>query len=495
MLINFFTVFKKSWILLAIILIGGFIVRQYRIDNAIADWHSWRQADTASVARNFYQEGFNPFLPKGDDMSPISENGQPNLGRYRFVEFPIYNTLVYVGYILNGGVNVRIAREVTVFISLISVIFIYLITRRSFNEVTAVLAAAFFAFLPYNIYYSRVVLPDPLLIMFSLGMFYFIDRFINEKTRKFMILSIIFAAGAFLTKPEAAFYLLPLLVLFYKKEGKLFPIDRRYIIMAVLAVLPFAAWRIWMLQHPEGIPAADWLLNGNGIRFRPAFWRWILVDRFGREILTVTGTVLFFIGLLIAPREKENNMLHLLAIASFLYLIVFATGNVQHDYYQIFIVPAIVIFLARGVVLMFEGVRSLVPRIFTIPFAILFISLTFYLGWPEAKGLFQINNDAVTRAGDAANAILPKNATVLAPYDGDTSLLYNTNRHGFPVTITNIPDMISRFGVGYYVSITKDPDTAKIMHDYTVMENNQYFVIVDLTKPASASQSADLKGS
>jgi hypothetical protein len=96
--------FINPYLYLTLILVLSFVLRLYKIDNPIADWHSWRQADTAAVARNFYKEGFNPFFPRGDDMSAISEiKPQLNLNRYRFVEFPIYPSLVYFAYLLNGG--------------------------------------------------------------------------------------------------------------------------------------------------------------------------------------------------------------------------------------------------------------------------------------------------------------------------------------------------------------------------------------------------------
>ena len=43
----------RNKILFVIILLLGFGVRLYKITSPIADWHSWRQADTASVTRNF----------------------------------------------------------------------------------------------------------------------------------------------------------------------------------------------------------------------------------------------------------------------------------------------------------------------------------------------------------------------------------------------------------------------------------------------------------
>ena len=119
---------KVELFLLAIILLIAFAVRLYKIDRPIADWHSWRQADTSAVARNFIKEGFNPFIPRYDDMSSQA-NGLDNPERYRFVEFPIYNSLIAAVW-SQTGVNETYARLVTVFITLGSIIFLYLLVRH-----------------------------------------------------------------------------------------------------------------------------------------------------------------------------------------------------------------------------------------------------------------------------------------------------------------------------------------------------------------------------
>lgn len=472
-------VFRNQYFWLGLILVLGLILRLYKIDNPIADWHSWRQADTAAVARNFLKEGFNPFFPKHDDMSPPG-NSRPNPERYRFVEFPIYNSLVYFLYLLNGGVDERLARLVSVFMSLGSTVFLYLITKRVFGRFTAFTAAFVFTTLPFNIYFSRVVLPEPTLVFFSLGMFYFIDRWIWENNRKLYFLSIIFTASAFLIKPMAVFYLLPLAYSFYKKEGRLWPIPKRYFLWGFFSFLPFFAWRLWINRYPEGIPESGWLFNGNGIRFRPAFWRWIVGDRLGREILTATGTVLFFLGLFRKPGIKEGLLLHLLALSSLLYLVVFATGNVQHDYYQTLIIPALSVFTARGFVILLRGETGLISRIWTIPASFLLLALTIYLGWLEVKGLYQINNPVIIEAGRVADKLLPQDAVVVAPYNGDTAFLYQVNRPGWPVISTSIEEMKKQYGVSHYVSVNYDSDTKVILEKYKVLEANPRFVIVDL---------------
>lgn len=474
-------IFANGYFYLALILILSFWLRLYKIDNPIADWHSWRQADTAAVARNFYKEGFNPFLPKGDDMQAISEiKPQVNLNRYRMVEFPIYPTLVYFSYLLNGGVDERLARLVSVFFSLGSIIFIYLIVKRCSTTAHALLSSLIFGFLPFSVYYSRVTLPEPSLIFFSLGMFYFIDRWIYENKLRLMVPGIIFTACAFLTKPMAAFFLLPLIYTYYLKEGFKFP-PLRYWIFLILAFAPLVAWRYWILNFAEGIPASSWLLNGNGIRLRPAFFRWIVGDRLGREILSIAGGFLFMLGVIVKPLVKSNYLLHLLTISSFSYLVVFATGNVQHDYYQVLLTPVLSIFTARGIWLLFKGIPVFLPRIITIPLAIFTVAIMLFLTWGEVKGLYQVNNWAIVHAGQAADRLLSKNAIVVAPYQGDTAFLYQTNRTGFPIINSSIEEMMRDYNVTGYVSTTNDTKTAWLTQKYNLLEKTDEYIIVDLT--------------
>ncbi len=470
-------------IIILLIVIGALGVRLYKIDNPIADWHSWRQADTAAVARNFYQDGYNPFYPQGDDLTPISDNGMINVHRYRFVEFPIYSSIIYLGYLINNGVDERIARFVAALFSLGSLIFVYHITKRYFGKTTGYLAATFYAFLPYNIYFSRVVLPEASLVFFSLGMFYFWDLWIERKSYTKLIISGIFTALALLTKPQAVFYLIPLIYLYYQRYGRIFPTQKMFWVVGILSVLPFIGWRLWISQYPEGIPSASWLLNGDGIRFKPIFWKWILNDRLGREILSVSGSILLFTGLLIKPLKQQTWTLHLLTLASFLFLVVFATGNVRHDYYQYFIIPALVMMTARGVTMLWQGLPFILPRAVTIPLSLLLVIMMFYSSWNEVKGLYQINNWSIVEGGRIADQVLPKDAVVLAAYQGDSAFLYQVNRSGFAWEIIPLKELVEQFGVTAVVSVTKDAKTRWAQRHYMTLKETDQVVVVDLTQP------------
>ncbi len=473
-----FKIFANQYFWLVLIIFFGLLVRLYKIDSPIADWHSWRQADTAAVTRNFIKTGFNPFFPKYDDMLGVSENPIINPAAFRFVEFPIYNIAVYPLYLLFGVADIY-HRLVSVIFSLGAIALIFFIVKRYASSVTALISAFTFAFLPFNVFFSRTTLPEPTFIFFALGMVYFLDRWIWERGLLLGVLGFIFTALAFLIKPWAIFFFLPILYSMYLKGDR--RLWAKFILFSLLALLPFILWRLWMLQQPEGIPASSWLLNGDGIRFRPAFWWWIISERLGGEILSATGIVLFFIGLLSKPKNG-NYFLHFWVLSAFLFTVIFATGNVRHNYYQTLLVPVASIFFSLGFVTLFRGSNSFIPRIWTIIVALILFPLSFYFGFKVVKEFYKINNPVIVEAGKKADQILPKAAIVLAPYNGDSAFLYQTNRSGFAAEALPLVELVSDYGVGYYISTTRDDKTNWVLRHFQILEDNPRFIIADLTK-------------
>ena len=477
-LMKLLKVFLNQYFWLTLIIFFGLLVRLYKIDAPLADWHSWRQADTAAVTRNFIKMGFNPFFPKYDDMSGVSENPVINPATFRFVEFPIYNMLVYPLYLL-FGIDDKYHRLVSVIFSVASIALIFFIVKKYANTTVALITSFTFAFLPFNVFFGRTTLPEPTFVFFALGMVYFADKWIWERGWILASLGFIFTAIAFLMKPWAIFFFLPLLYSMYRRADRRF--WGKFIMLMASALLPFVLWRLWMLQQPEGIPASNWLLNGDGIRFRPAFWWWIISERIGGEILSATGIVLFFIGIISRPRNG-NYFLHFWALSAFLFMVIFATGNVRHNYYQTLFVPVASIFFSLGFVALFKGSNSFIPRIGTIIVALVLFPLSFYFGFKVVKEFYKINNPVIVEAGKRADQILPKDAIVLAPYNGDTAFLYQTNRQGFAAEMLPLTELVADYGVTHYISTTRDDRTNWVIRHFEVLEDNPRFVIADLTK-------------
>lgn len=472
-------------ILLALILFFALIVRLYRFDGPIGDWHSWRQADTSAVSRNFVLSGYDVLHPSYDDISNI-QTGVDNPHGYRFVEFPLFNVFQAGSYQFIGILTLEEwGRIITIISSLLSIVFIYLLTTRHANKTTGFFAAFFFAFAPYNIYYGRVILPDPPMVMASLGGVYFFDTWLDMKKNKewkkilYYFLALILTASAFLLKPYAGFFVLPILYLVYKKYGFSFLKKWELWVFALFSLLPLVGWRLWMIQYPEGVPANTWLLNGNGIRFRPSFFRWIFFERVTKLISGYLGVILLVTALVKIRTVKDFGFFLSFLIASLLYVFVFATGNVQHDYYQILIMPTVAMFCGIGANVFFSSKK----RIFLLPIGKIVLGIVivgmFYYGWSYIKDYFNINNPSLMIAGEAVDKLTPKYAKIIAPYDGDTSLLYQTKRKGWPSFQNDIPVLVT-LGADYLVLVNPKKEDYNFGKTYKIVDSKPEYILFDL---------------
>ncbi len=464
---------------LVLIIVLAFSLRLYRINSPLADWHSWRQADTSAVSRNFVKNGFDLLHPRFDDLSNVP-SGLENPEGYRFVEFPIYNFLQAAIFKAAPVVSLEVwGRLVSILFSLGSLFFLYLIARHYLSEQTALLAAFFFAVLPFNIYYSRVILPEPMMLFTSLGMIYFFDQWIGNNSRFLeLILAWIFAVFSFLIKPFTLILLLPITYLAWRRWRFNY---RRYFslyLYILIALLPFFLWRWWISHYPEGIPAYGWLFNEGGIRLKGAFFYWIFAERLGKLILGFWGLILLGLGLMAKPNKKEGWFFYSWLMAILAYFVIIAGGNVRHDYYQILAIPLICVFLAKGAHFLLMAPRPSFSRITSRLLLISVVLFMFAFSWFQVRDFFNVNNPVIVEAGKAVDRLVPPGAKVIAPYGGDTAFLYQTNRQGWPIGIEI--EKFKNLGADYYVNINFDQETQWVMDNHEILEKTNNYVIVKL---------------
>ncbi len=469
---------KLEILALVFLVFTALSLRLYKIDRPLADWHSWRQADTASVARNFIKDGYNPFIPKFDDMSSQA-NGLDNPNRYRFVEFPIYNTVI-AGVWTITGVDITVARFTTAIITLLSMLCLYFIVRYMSGGLTAFFASLYFAVIPYNVFYSTAILPGPMMVFCLLAAYLaFIYWLKNEKNWYLFIISAIFSSLAVLTWPIALFFTLPLIYLAWDKHGLQAFKKASLWVYAFISLAPFIAWRFWIMNFPEGIPNWRFLINENNIRFKGAFFRWLVIERMGKLILTLGGFSLLVFGLARKPsREKLFYYIMLASVA--LYFTTFASGNVRHDYYQIPAIPAFAIFMALGTKMLIFPPANLINIYAGRIIASVAIMFLLVFGFYEIQGYYWINNPAIVSAGTAVDRLLPKDATVVAPYNGDAALLYQTNRRGYPITDRPLEKFIEQ-GTIHLVSVdVNDAGIQNLARHCKVLEQTGQYVIIEM---------------
>lgn len=468
-------------ILFFCILVGALAARLYRINNPIADWHSWRQADTASVTRTYATQGINIFFPRYHDISTV-QTGEFNPEGYRLVEFPLYNA-IHANLFLNYPVfSLEIwGRLLSIFFSLISTFLLFLISKRFMGKWGGILASFFYAFIPFNIYFTRVILPEPMSIALGLLSIYLFIRFYDTGKFVWLFSSGLVLALAMLIKPFVFFYLLPMAYLTHQKYAvkKVFKNANLlipFLLFIFSIVIPFLLWRVWINNFPEGIPFYWWMFNGDKIRFKPSWWRWIFGERLGHLILGGWGLIPFTFGII---EKNKSFFIHFFLLGVFSYVSIFATVNVRHDYYQTVIIPAICLALAEGcMVLWTSKVFNKVLARLVLIFSIVVMFLT---GALQIKEFYKINHPEILIAGEVVNRLTPKDSLVIAPYNGDTAFLYQTGRWGWPYVDRPIEELIEK-GADYYVSVNFDDQTNEFINKFKVLEQNSQYVILDLHK-------------
>jgi len=333
-------------------------------------------------------------------------------------------------------------------------------------------------------------------VFLTTSMLYYFDRWIETNKARFWVVSLILAALALLIKFTAIFFAVPMAYLAWKKWGKAMIKQPLLFLYGPLVLTPFFLWRWHISHYPEGIPAYTWLFNGNGIRFKGAWWWWLFAERIGKLILGVWGIVLVSLGLIRNGRlPKESRypwLFHFWALGLLIYLIIFATGNVQHDYYQIILVPILCVFMALGADWLLSKSQEFHKTAARLLLVVVVVFMLMF-GWYQARDFFNINHPEIVEAGaDFGRIISNSNVKVIAPYGGDTAFLYQTGRRGWPLMEGSIDDMIGK-GADYYLSTNFDGPTQDILqiadkvekgvdqkHHFKVIKQTDKYVIIQL---------------
>jgi hypothetical protein len=467
-----------EYFLVSVIIILSFILRLYKINNPIADWHAWRQVDTASVTKNYLKTGLNLLQPRYHDVSAI-QTGYFNPKGLRYVEFPIFNAFHFYLFKAFPQVGFDPAGRLTSILAFMSsLIPMYFLGKKYAGKWGGLFSLLVYGFMPYNVYFTRVVLPDGLAVALGVWAVWIFDLYIEKEKNLLLYLSSAIFSLAILAKPFGIFYGVVMIYLVLQKYGIKKSLTRIPLYIALdIILIPFFVWRGFLNKPPQiyGVAKLSWAFNGDHIRFKPSFWRWIFGERIGTMMLGGWGLIPFGIGVM--NNGKKKYFLNTFMIGVILYVIVIATANVRHDYYQLFLVPPISLLTAKGFCEIFnrKTYSAVIVGIFCL-------FMMFGSGLYVIRGNYAINHPEIITAGKRMYELSNEGDLVVAPYNGDTTFLYQTGRWGWPVIDTSI-DQIIKEGADYYVSVdVNSSDSVNFAKRFETVEKTDSYIILDLHK-------------
>lgn len=479
------------FVLFGLIAALSIVLRTYKISGPVADWHSWRQSDTAAVGQLFVQNGIDLLRPRYFDISNI-QSGKDNPEGWRMVEFPLYQG---VGALLTqtvGLVTVEIwLRIISIVWSTVSAIGIGILLYRRGSVLEGYLASLVYAILPYSVFYGRTILPDVSAVGMAVAALVLLDFAFDQKGIRQGVLflaSALFSSLALLTKPVAGFLLLPAATAFLIMAWKQNYLLLWGMVYGIISFVPFFLWREWITRFPEGIASFSWLFNKDNIRFKGAWFRWIFQERIGALILGTWGLFPFGTGMFSGKVKDKLAIFPMLLLGSLLYVVVVAGGNVQHDYYQILLLPVLCGYTGIGLAYLIHGARNnrIQQAVGILGAGISFIFMLMF-SWYTVRTYYWVNHPEIVEAGKAVDRLFPKDVKVIATYGGDTTFLYQTKRMGWPIGFL-IPEKIKQ-GARVYVSVADQKTDGEILDlasKYRVVLHTPTYIIIDLGTPISA---------
>ena len=319
----------------------GLVFRLYHIDFPALGWHSWRQSDTAAIAKNLYENGFNFLYPQ--------INWNANGTGYVESEFHIYPLIVSILYSV-FGVNDMFGRIVSLLFSLLTIYGIYILVRKILNENIAAWSSFIYAILPLNIFYGRAFMPEAAMLMCSLYSVYFFNEWLEKEKIKYFLFAGFFTCFAVLIKLPALYLGLPLLYLSYINYGIKTIRNLKLWLFVIIVLIPVTLWyyHAHQLYLNNGVTFGIWSFGSSkwgmfGQLLDPSFYHKIFLMDLAERHFTYPGFILLLLGLFVKRKFPKELLFDIWLIAVLVYFFIVSEGNRVHEYYQLpFVLPAVI---------------------------------------------------------------------------------------------------------------------------------------------------------
>ena len=333
---------KPAWLPIGL----GSLLRLVQIWMPVLGVHSWRQADTAAMARHFSQAGTPIWLPQIDW-------GGASAG---FVEseFPLYPFLISRLYGLMG-VQEWLGRGLSVLCSGLTIWLVMRLGRRWFNPQAGWWAGLAFAIAPLGVYFGRAFQAEALLLLCAAGALESLSLWRERRLAWALALSWLGFTTAGLIKVIPLLWLgLPLLMVQLNSKHKGEAPPMRSLPGRVLRLLGSPGFWLYIVTSLAAIIGWFWHAHHLGLASGLSFGFWgsgadrsslsLLLDlnswtnlmlRVGLRLLALVGVPFLLIGLRASWRSGGGQI----AISGLLGVLLCTVATMRsstiHEYYQL----------------------------------------------------------------------------------------------------------------------------------------------------------------
>lgn len=318
---------------------------------------SWRAADLASVALNYYEHGLRFLYPETHWGGPANAWVEMELPLVPYLAALLYSVF---------GVHEWLGALLPYAAALAAPVALFALARRVVDARAAWLGAALLAVSPVLAAYSQGLMSDPVMLCLSVVAVLAFHRWADENRPGPLVVSGLGMAIAIALKPTAVLAALPMLWLAWQKFGIALTRQRALWAFAALCLIPPAAWyahaHALMLEtgHTFGVLSGGYSkLAHAGVLASPVFYTRLGV-RLGLYHLTPLWALAAVPGFFLLARAPAARFFAAWLVAGAAMLVAVAEGTHQMVYYHFPVLPPACLAAGVGGLAGWEWVRRLV---------------------------------------------------------------------------------------------------------------------------------------
>jgi 4-amino-4-deoxy-L-arabinose transferase-like glycosyltransferase len=458
----------SSGALLAVVLLA-LVLRLQHLGNPILDRPSWRQGDTAMIARNFATKRYNIFYPQLNDQGPKSHYVELEAQIVPFISATLYKIF---------GVHEFIGRLTSIAFSVGTVWLVAVFARWLFASTLAGLFAGLaYAIMPGSIYYGRTFMPESAVVFFSTAAVYLTAQLLlgaRPWRASTIVLAGLLLGIAFAAKPVSLLIVIPLIALFaYTWISGTAPRFSSLLPLVVIPAVILVGFDAIVSSHTQSQwarsiaevqiwPALIGSLHDSKAFAEKAQAFLVALAMLRRTMIGPGLTILLGLGLIVSIRNGPARLLVYAWFLSALLYVWAVVTVVRVDYYLALLLPpaALVIgaFCSDVTVRVRQAVHGRLGRFLAAGAAALLLAAILAQNLLVLQPYYEFDT-AAYRSALGLDAQLPRRAAV-AIDRSDPALLYYIDRPGwiedaFVWRTTQAEDAIAQ-GASYFIDV--DPD-------------------------------------
>jgi len=405
-------------------------------------------------------------------------NSLHNLSYWNLVvrEPTITEVLTAAGYAILGREDTRIARLLTIVYWLIGSLFLYRIARTWVVAESALLATAYFLFIPLGIILSLSFQADSLMIMMFMVSLFAIIQYSREQTWRKLIIAAVLTAFALFVRPLVLFALSGAFLALTVQQGRGIRnwLDQKNLVFFGISSIPIIFYYLYQIMVTQNLMQQAEVSFIPLLLFTRDYWRdWMLttINAVGLGPLLAAA-----IGIPLANRRDHRAVLIGLWAGYIIFCLLFSYHIRFAAYYHLQLVPIVALSFASLVSIIAVQIRTIKLAWYGLLLYVGAMLLLFYINYRA------INHTITTSPGVESKEVA---AEIGGLVQHSSRVVYIASYYGWPLEYygemtgtywrRSISDLDSAFGFDRRASVEERLERLWFTPEYFVITDMQEY--------------------